>query len=520
MPVYVQHEVLGKVGDVFDAHAIWQAPGLALFARRPLLRDLLERTPREQRGRAAVRCFSHITLMLPQEEVDDDRHLTRGARVRDLAQGLAALHQKDFGDLLQGDDVRYHVVGADRLEPGEVEVKFGHAVYLPAAGEAVQYTVAVSRDSAVWKTVCAIYPNQRLTLIGHDEHEATYAAPGWPFGAEGAVLLINDGPDAPLEVQVRPKDAFDCSWDAAAGYWTIKSRRGAVDATGAALRLLLRVTPVRPAATARPPAAVAKTPAAPARPAVWKPRAVLDSELTAVPLARDPAPQPAGAPPDATYAPVPRQRVALAALALPRLSRYRETGAQVLEIGLNRAFVPAAQAQDAIIGFAVDDQDELQAITPAGRERIAVPASFSPVDGTRVELAACAPALADRYCALLLLPQPPALPVAPGARFTFGRGAPMLAALRLLDSPRFVRNAAGTPPSSADRLGLSRDAFSFEAGPDGWLIARLSPTQALYHLDEQLAFVAAIDAATPEQPYRLPAGHHLVAGHYVLRFDA
>jgi hypothetical protein len=249
---------------------------------------------------------------------------------------------------------------------------------------------------------------------------------------------------------------------------------------------------------------------------VWKPRAAPDPELTAVPMARGPAPQPV----DATYAPVARQRVTLAALALPRLSRYRETGAQALEINLNRAFVPAAPGTDTVIGFAVDDQDRLQAITPAGRERIAVPATFSPVDGTRVDLAACAPALADRYCALLVLPQPPALPVAPGARFTFGRGAPMLAALRVLDAPAFLRNAAGTPPSSADRLGLSRDAFSFEAGPDGWLIARLSPTQALYHLDEKLAFVAAIDAATPEQPYRLPAGHHLVAGHYVLRFDA
>jgi hypothetical protein len=96
----------------------------------------------------------------------------------------------------------------------------------------------------------------------------------------------------------------------------------------------------------------------------------------------------------------------------------------------------------------------------------------------------------------------------------------MLAALRVLDSPRFLKNAAGTPASSADRLGLSRAAFTFEAGPDGWLIARQSPTQALYHLDEQMAFVATIDDATPEQPYRLPAGHHVVAGHYVLRFDA
>ena len=74
MPVYVQHDILTKVSDVFNAEALWQAPGLALFSRRPLLRDLLERSPREQRGRAATRCFSHVTLMLPQDEVDDDRH--------------------------------------------------------------------------------------------------------------------------------------------------------------------------------------------------------------------------------------------------------------------------------------------------------------------------------------------------------------------------------------------------------------------------------------------------------------
>jgi hypothetical protein len=540
MPVYVQHETLARINDVFSPEAIWQAPGLALFSRRPLLRDLLERAPREHRGRAATRCFSHVTLALPQEEVDDDRHLTRGARVRDLAQGLAALHQKDFGDLLNGDEVRYHVVGDEDLAPGEVEVRFGHAVYLPAPGEKVQYTVSVSRDSAVWKTVCPVYPNQRLTLIGHDEHSATHAAPGWPFGAEGAVLLINDGPDAPLEVQARPKEAFECSFDQAGGYWTIRSRRGGVDASGAPLRLLLKITPapgVRPAAPspAQPRAAApaslpasasipapVRTPAAPsARPAVWKPRQALEADMTALPLAK-PAAAPAmpNAESDATYAPVTRQKVALAALALPRLSRYRETGAQALEIGLNRAMLPSAPGADAILGFAVDDGDGMHAVTAAGREPVAAPASFSPIDGARVDLLAVAPEMADRYLALLRLPQAPALPVAPGARFLFGRSAPMLAALRVLDSPRFLRSAAGSTGSSADRLGLSRDAFSFEACPDGYRIARASATQALYHLDEQLRFVAAVGEATPEQPYRLPPGHHLVAGHYVLRFDA
>jgi hypothetical protein len=561
VPTYVQREVLDNIPDVFDADAIWQAPGLALFSRRTLLRDLLERAPREQRGRAATRCFSHITLALPQDEVDDDRHLTRGARVRDLTQGLAALHQKDFGDLLQGDEVRYRVVGAEGLSPGEIEVRFGHAVYLPAPGETIQYTVSVSRDSAVWKTVCPIYPNQRLTLVGHDANNATHAAPGWPFGGEGAILLVNDGPGTPLEVQVRPKEALECTYDPTQDYYIVRSRRGGVDGSGAPLRLLLRVTPAavqpqvqraqqqqqpRPmtlvpqgpgpgpapatatAAAVAPGDAAAVAPPA-ARPAVWKPRLAAPADMTALPAARAAcaASAPLSAETEATYAPVARQRVALAALALPRLSRYRDTGARTLEIGLNRALVPASGGTDAdsVIRFAVDEGDTLHAITAAGREAIAVPASFRPLDNTAVDLLAPAPQMADRYCALLRLPQAPALPVAPGVRQVFGRSTPVLAALRVLDSPRFLRHAPGSGSTadadfSADRLGLSRSAFSFEPGADGYRIARLSPTQALYHLDEQLGFVAAIGDATPEAPYTLPAGHHLVAGHYVLRFDA
>ena len=517
MPVYVQHEVLGKVSDVFNAEALWQAPGLALFARRPLLRDLLERSPREHRGRAATRCFSHVTLMLAQDEVDDDRHLTRGARMRDLAQSLTALHQKDFGDLLGGDEVRYDVVGTDALAPGEVEVKFGHAVYLPASGEKILYTVSTSRDSAIWKPVCPIYPNQRLTLIGHDADAASCAAPGWPFGADGAILLINDGPDAPVEVQVRPKDAFDCSFDPLDGYYTIKAKHA--DANGSAPRLLMKVMRVAGAAQAQSQPAQAQAPASarpivPSKPAaVWKTRdkGPDDAELTAVPLSHRPA-----AESDATYAPLSQQRVSLVALALPRLSRYRDTGARALAIGLDRALKPTPSDKDSIISFAVDASDQLHAITSAGRERIAAPASFTPVDGATIRLLAVAPEMADRYCATLCLPQPVGVPVASGARFAFGRNAPMLAALRVLDSPRFLEHADGHDHASADRIGLSRNAFNFETANGSYQITRVSATQALYHLDEQLRFVAALG----DETYYLPSGHHLVAGHYVLRFDA
>ena len=513
MPVYVQHEVLGKVSDVFNAEAIWQAPGLALFSRRPLLRDLLERSPREHRGRAPTRCFSHVTLILPQEELDDDRHLTRGARLRDLQQCLKALHQKDFGDLLGTDEVRYGVVGTEALEPGEVEVKFGHAVYLPVAGEATLYQVSTSLDGETWDQVCPIYLNQRLALIGQDEVMASHAAPSWPFGAEGAILLVNDGPQAPIEVQVRPKSLFDCGFSAEDSLFTI-TRRGAVDAPGAPLRLLMKVERVAPPARAPAPAPAARS-AGKSTAAVWKARSQ-EGEQTAVPFSHRPPPLPQES--EATFAPLGQGRVSLVALALPRLSRYRDTGATGIEIGFDAALGLTADSAHASIALSVDADDVLHALTAQGRHCVSAPASFPLAGGGALELLAAPQPMADRYSATLLLPKAASLPVTSGARLVFGRSAPMLAALRVLDSPRYLRCATGTASASADRIGLSRNAFSFEAADGGYRIVRLSPTQALYHLDDKLAFVAALGDSA--EAYFLPRGHHLVAGHYILRFDA
>jgi hypothetical protein len=439
-----------------------------------------------------------VTLLLAQEELDDDRHLTRGARVRDLAQSLKALHQKDFGDLLGADEVRYDVIGTEALEPGEVQVKFGHAVYLPSAGESTLYTVSTSTDGESWHSVCPIYTSQRLALVGQDAQQASHAAPGWPFGAGVAILLVNDGPDSPIEVQVRPKGAFACSFDAGAGCYTV-SRPGTPQ------QLWMKVERV-----AKPIPTPAPKPAS-----VWKERPRAEADLTAVPVSHRPA--------DATYAPTAAQAVTLVALALPRLSRYRETGAVSLEIGLDHTLALAPEGLEPAIRFSVDAHDRVHASTQAGRELVTLPASFEPGGAGPIALADVAPAMAERYCAMLMLPHAASAAsaaVAGGARLVFGRGAPALAALRVLDAARFVQCADGMQGASADRIGLSRNAFSFEAGAGGFKIARVSATQALYHLDAQLRFVACIVEASAEQPYTLPAGHHLVAGHYVLRFDA
>ncbi|WP_181017598.1 hypothetical protein [Zemynaea arenosa] len=633
MPVYVQHQVLGNIDDVFNAEAIWRAPGLALFSRRPLLRDLLERSPREHRGRAPTRCFSHVTLVLPQEDVDDDRHLTRGSRARDLVETLKTLHQKDFGDLLGTDEVRYDVVGDERLQPGEVEVRFGHAVYLPAQGEPVLYNVTVSRDSAVWKPVCQVYLDQRLAVLGQDEESASHGVPGWPFGEECQVLLINDGPEAPVEVQVRPKNVLDCHYDPLNGCYVIRGK----DAVNGAPRLFLKLARTLAAAKTRSAAEVA---ASDARASVWKSRsgaqpialgqremamtqergagqaaaaaskvgmrsaakatvaavatcgdgadgssgtygtaqmegglsgsrpaaqeawpagalgtAQMDaqSDATAVPVSHRPALAAAGlglADAEATYAPVARQSATLVALALPRLSRYRDTGAASLCFGFDESLGIAADPSRAVLTIAVDAADNVSAANGDGQSAVTIPATFTPVDARAITLAAVPRPMADRYLALVTLPEPRTAAISRGARLSFGRAAAALSTLRVLDSGALLRQTsatasatAGTPAfatqgalgssalgtggggpaggtSNADRLGLSRTAFSFEAGDGVYRITRQSPTQALYHLDDKLRFVAAIGDATPDQPYMLPSGHHLVAGHYVLRFDA
>lgn len=592
MPVYVHHAVLESIPDLFCAETIWQAPGFALFSRRPLLRDLLERCPREQRGRAATRCFSHVIVALPQEDIDDDYHLARGARARELEQALAALHQRDFADLVGGDTVRYRVQGSDGVPPGAVAVRFGHAVYLPAHGEKIAFSASLSRDGAAWKPVYPVYTGQRLALLGADAAMPAAAGepslagagaavpPGWPLAHDGAILLLNDGPGAQPVVQVRPRDAYDCRFDAAHGHYVVRARHGEAQAHGALLLRISAPAASRPAAPAAMPVAgntssgagtaadagivsaivpltasadihggamvngaavqgavtrphssqsAATADGKPARgPAVWQPRPAGEAESALAPptppwLAAAEAtalPQPAratasaatvaaGEESEATYMPQARQRVTLAALALPRLSRYRETGAKRLDIPLG---------MDGSVLLSVDADDGLHAQAAGGRHPVATPATLPQAGGRAIRVLPPPAAMADRYCALLPLAQQASVQLPLAGRHCFGRQTPALAPLRLLDSPRLLD--CGGAQASADRIGLSREAFSFEMSPQGVRIARLAASQALYHLDEQLQFVAAIGAASADAPYLLPPGHHVAAGHYVLRFDA
>ncbi|MCG2584529.1 hypothetical protein [Massilia sp. TS11] len=480
MPTYVQHEVLGKVPDVFSAEALWQAPGLALFQRRPLLRELLERCPRETRGRQATRCFTHICVGLPHEAVEDDRHLQRGARARELAAALSALHQQDFGDLLGGESVRY-TVQAEALAPDQVAVRFGHAVYVAGAQDSVLYQLSVSRDGSRWQALGPIYAEQRLCLLGSERAQASHVVADWPFAPEDALLIVNEGPDSAPELQMRPRSGYSCTHDPAHDWHVVTARRGSLPA-----RLLVRLQP-------------AAAPAAAAR--VWQARA------GATVLAAAPAALPGA---EATFAPAAGYSLQLAALALPRLAAYPAVQASALTLALDAQLRPVRGRGALCLRVAADGALSLQAKDQPA-QALTLPGACTLPSGASLRVLAVPPALGDRYAALLPLAGGASLPLLSGARLPFGRQAGAVGNLRVAAGALTLE---GDDAAQAERLGLSRQACSLEAGPDGLLVRRLAPQQALYHLGPDLGLVAVLPPG--EAPYCLPWGHHLLAGPYLL----
>ncbi len=561
MPTYLHHFILDDVADVFDASALWHAPGLPLFARKVQLRDLLERHPRLQKGRAISSCFSHVRLLLPSMLLDDDDHLFRSCHTQQLIASLRELHQRDFANLLDGQEVRYAVQADASLGPQQIGIQFGHALYLPAKQEAAQYQLQVSSDSVVWQEIGLLYPQQRLCLLGDGASEHSVAVLHWPAALAGALLLINDGPGCVLQLRVRPQAAFDLRFDESYYVLTALGNRAGVE-VGQARRLLLKVQAVAKEVQAvpsiKPPAPKQAAQVWQVRPSAsnpapnnvgWatRPPIPMVNENASVELVREKGgpknlekSKAVGGSPtlrkttitssdtaypcapvvnaDLTYvaiaAPKPSSHLRLVALALPRLSRYPQAGVSRLEFGFGKDMQWQCGA-GAALQFSLDALDHLQVRTKAGQQAVPLPAHFEPVAGQVLDVLPVEAAMQELYAACLRLPANACgiqAPIPAHGRLAFGRNVAQLSHLRVLDRAA-VNDAPQADKLSADRIGLSRVAFSMAVDGQGFQIWRESEGQALFHLDQDLKLVQAI--ATPE--YLLPNGHHIVAGHYVLQ---
>ena len=543
MPTYLHYFVLDDIADVFDAGALWHAPGLPLFARKCQLRDLLERHPRIQKGRSISSCFSHVRLWLPSALLDDDDHLFRSSHKNALLTALTALHERDFANLLDGQSVRYEMLADASLAEHQVAVQFGHALYLPAPKEVAQYEVLASVDSAVWQSIGQVYPQQRLCLLGADKQQHSLAVPHWPASLAGALLLINDGPDCTLQWRVRPQAAFDLRFDEKMAAYVLSAlgNRAGVE-VGQARRLLLKVRSVgqgRAAVKAPSERSALNSvnpaiPATPARPLqVWQARPPAEkaakpsaqtstlrnvsSTVTAYPQQALQSVPSNVSNADLTYVAQasPRSSMRLVALALPRLSRYPQAGVAKLAFGFGQDLRLQAGAH-AALNFSIDAQDHIQVSSKAGQQQLTAPAHFEPMTGQVLDLLPVNAAMQDLYTACLRLPsRTQGLAQLPNkGRTHFGRNASSLTHLRVLDKAGVAKDGE-CATESADRIGLSRIAFSVEVQAQGFQIWREAEGQALFHLDENLELVQAIASAQ----YELPNGHHVVAGHYVLQLQ-
>jgi hypothetical protein len=496
MPAYIHNQVLNQVSDVFCAASLWQTPGFSLFSRKNSVRDLLERFPREVRGKNISRCFCHVILSLPQEALEDDEHLARGNRARELIVSLTQKHQNDFGDLLDGEEVRYQIHADAQLTQDQVGVRFGHAVHIPGDADTLQGRLKFSIDGERWHPLGPVHAGQRLIQLANDPHLSSMQLPQWPFGNETSLLLINDG----KRLQLRPKGKLACEFDAAAQCHVLRHERQ---------QAFLKLEPV-------PTLRVAD---------IWKARPA-SVDATARP---QPTTPPAGRNDDLTWVPQSRDDACLqlVALALPRLDGYRELGIELLEIGFTRLLQICA-ASEAALCISVNSQNRIMVGNGQDRQHIALPTRFTPFQGEELQLAPCHGALQERYCATLSLPHPPAMRIARGQPHLFGRGVAAFAALRVLDAPHFLQHSMTqktvAAPASADQLGLSRRACRIEATSEGLKVTREAPNQALFHLDAQCQLVRCLEPANQPQgeasPFMIPDGHHLLAGNYVLRYAA
>lgn len=556
MPTYIHEFVLEQVRDVFDAQALWHAQGLALFSRRVLLRDLLARHPRQQRGRFFSHCFAHVQVFLPAAWLQEDQHLYRGAHARQLLTDLEILHRADFANFLHGEDVRYRILPAPDLQEQQVRVRFGHAVYVPAAEESAQYSLQSSSDGKHWLEQGLLYAGQRLCLLGCATQAHSLSLAAWPARLEGGLLLINEGPGSKLEWQVRQPASFEMHFDARLDCHVLRANGGP--------GLLLRAKPLRlqkplperagQSSLLRPAAgaisAALDCAGQQVRNRVWSARPLpapasasasvsvsggveptcrplpgtsergmqtqgaleCDTELTYLPLAAPPCPV-----------------LRVCGLLLPRLSRYqqaRDAGMHSFAFGLAADGRFLAEAELPLVARAlhlqVDAQDRVTLASRSGRSLLPLPAqawSLAAQDGQPgLEVMPVPSTMQDLYLGLVRLPQLAAaasLALAAGNSgegLVLGRGSEACRGLRVL--------ARGQEDKlCCDRLGLSRQACRVQTRPgqqNACSLQKMAQGQSLFVLDQDWQWVAEVGS----EEYLLQAGQHLVLGPYLLQLVA
>jgi hypothetical protein len=563
------HTFTLDVAEAFDAHGIWHS---TYSLSDNLLKNLLDAHPYST---APGQYWVHacVVIELPGQAIQLDLTRANGALSQNLVNTLQTLHLEAFGKktdpLLRP---RYVVRKNSALAKGQVRVCFGQGVYVAEEGEARLWRVEQSGNAVDWELAGEIHLMQRLAVLGGDmavDGMASAARHPWPFGKAHSITVINDRHAPQLAFYAEPADSLRIEFDAALDCYKVSANPAWPQGKG--LRVLdddlsarladerffcFRATrlqpsvpvvasaPVHSAVAAPAPAAVAPVVVPPitaksvdhpvpsasvkplavgkssddgtALPHVWRrpPAAAGGGAGVGVNMATDVLNHGGEATFIATSARLQRHKVSLVGIALQRVSLYRELDILGLQFALDKqGMVVAPGSGQARLTFAVDAKDGLSVESGAARREIALGQALPVSNVLNVRIEAL-PA-AGNYLGWYRLPQAISEPVWQGSRFAFGRTQKALQKLRLLSGSGFLH---AVQDSDGDRMGLSREHFLMEVGIDGLMLTSRVKQGRLLHLDENLDFVEDMDADCKAQ-WLLPGGHHLVLGHYVLRYD-
>ncbi|WP_028453063.1 hypothetical protein [Chitinilyticum aquatile] len=529
---YVQTYRIDGINDVFDGSQIWKSP--IAFSLHTHLEDLLSAHGYRERDKHV---FTHVELELPAIEVEHDRRVSRGQRSESLCEALVAMLQDSFAKHVpMGASVRFSVRPGQDLPAQSVRVRFGHTIYVPAAEDVAVWKVECSTDGVIWTHVSEIQQEQRLMLLGGNAEYASAVAADWPFAAHVGIMM-NHAPDkALLDITAEPCGSLKITRDDALGYYLIES---------GPLRYFLRTTRLIPFVQPKSKSIVQdpvaqdspaiegekQTPAAQtARPIILRAgrkEPVIAGEKVAASISADRTYMPQSAPPQPddmkTYVFTGKitqsSALTLVGIALQKVSAFGEANIRGLGFGFDSAAQIApvyGKAATAVLSIHVDESDQLRVATPAGCRPLNLGEQL-PLQGTSgIRLDAVPAPLQDRHLAFCLIPRPVIGRIGGEVTHSFGRHHPALKHLRVMAGAGFLDHET---QEDGDRMGISRDAFDYQLTADG-LKLTLRPNQQLAHLDGDLQFVATLSHAEDAAPALIPAGHHLVVGHYLLRYDA
>jgi len=530
---YVHTLVLDGIDDPFNAAQLWHK-AIPMMGSGSRTKGFLASHP--YRIGVHDHVYAHVMIEIPPRIMASDRILAKGQQSESLIRELVKLHLTDFGKRLEpGVTPRYLVRAGHDLDARSVRIRIGHTIYVPDTSEPMAWRLEGSRNGIIFEPLGDLGQMQRLTLLGAHFDTASIQIAKWPWGERHALLIVNNPEAEHLSFDAEPFESLKITQDALLGDYVISE--GKEKYILRASRLIpplalgkpeIRLFPDPPKSTSRSDAGLL-----PVDVIEWESDGQNKATIIEQPRLLDPgsvmpvlqsgessnADESQSDSHQATWVGglESSHAMKLVGLGLQRVSLYKSHGVTGMGFGFDRAgqLLPPRDPRSQV-RFHIDTSDRLIVLTGDGKRQVQTGEKLPLSAEVLVQFDAPPKEMQDTYAVLCRLPIQMADNIGADACFSVGREKPVLKTLRPLARKGYID--ADERWASADRMGLSREAFAMEVIKEGLAITQVGDNQVLYHLDEALGFVARIDKRS-QPAFTLPSGHHLVAGPYVWRYE-